>query len=237
MHGHVVADDWGLSSAINDGILELAKIGVINGVSILVDGQAAAYKTPELASIQNLSLGLHFNLTFESLFKSPKEATMRLLFSTPKARTILLEKIKSEFERQATALKSMIGRIDHLDGHEHLHVAPFVWNAIEPLAKRFGIKRVRSPLDWSLVFSSRAPLVPFALFFHRRLDRSYWSTQRFAYPLAKSFESPEAFRTYLERHRDCEVIVHPGRAEGKPSFSDSMRESRVKEFEILRALK
>lgn len=60
----ITADDWGLSPGVNQGILKLARLGVVKRVSLMANGSHLEKGLEELFSLEGVELGLHFNLTY-----------------------------------------------------------------------------------------------------------------------------------------------------------------------------
>src|SRR5438094_759071 len=59
----VNADDFGLSSGVNDGILEAHAAGVVSSVSVLVNAPGWEHAVAALRGTESLGVGLHLNLT------------------------------------------------------------------------------------------------------------------------------------------------------------------------------
>ena len=57
------ADDFGLSSGVNDGILEAHAAGVVSSVSVLVNAPGWEHAVAALRGTESLGVGLHLNLT------------------------------------------------------------------------------------------------------------------------------------------------------------------------------
>jgi hypothetical protein len=67
---------------------------------------------------------------------------IRYIFSTAARREMACE-VRAQFERfAATGLP-----LDHVDGHQHIHMQPAVFQALLPLARQFGAGGVRLPRD------------------------------------------------------------------------------------------
>jgi predicted glycoside hydrolase/deacetylase ChbG (UPF0249 family) len=132
------ADDYGLSAAVNAGVLRLAQAGRLTEVSCLVNGAAWTAGAPALVKLRDksggrLRVGLHFNLT-EGAPLSP--ALQRLWPRLPALSTLItqahlgrlpLAALGEELNAQLQAFEHATRRIPvHLDGHQHVHHLPGV---------------------------------------------------------------------------------------------------------------
>jgi chitin disaccharide deacetylase len=99
----VNADDFGLSPAINQGILEAHTSGVVTSTSLMVDGRGAERAAAVARSHPELSVGLHF----------VEDGTADLDDRVQLAGT---------FERQLERFRELIGADpSHIDSHHHVH--------------------------------------------------------------------------------------------------------------------
>jgi hopanoid biosynthesis associated protein HpnK len=169
----VNADDFGQSSEINRAVIRAHQGGVLSSASLMV-GAAAADEAMELAR-QNpaLAVGLHLVVVDGPSVLKPAEIPrlvnsdgrfpnqpvrlgLRYAFN-PLARRELGAEIAAQFERfVSTGLP-----LSHVDGHQHLHLHPAVFDLMLPLAKKFGAKRiriVRDDLRLALRYDSRRRL-------------------------------------------------------------------------------
>jgi predicted glycoside hydrolase/deacetylase ChbG (UPF0249 family) len=97
----VNADDLGMSSGVNRGIVEAHERGILTSASLMVD-TAAAKEAVELA--RGLPLGLHIVLDQRGRMLVPLE-------ETPK-----------ELERQLARFGELTGAMPtHVDSHHHIH--------------------------------------------------------------------------------------------------------------------
>ena len=116
----VVADDLGYDPAIDAGILEAHRDGVVTATSALVDGPfgAAAIRSAP----PTLAVGLHLDLPAGT--------------GEERAREELLRQLRA-FEEARGAPPT------HLDGHRHVHAEPGVLAAVLRVAGPLGL-RVRA---------------------------------------------------------------------------------------------
>lgn len=155
----VNADDFGRSTEINQAVIRAHREGVLNSASLMVAGSAAA-EAIELAH-QNpaLAVGLHLVVVDGAAVLPPQQIPhlvdsqgrfpnrpvrlgLRYAFSPP-ARRDLKDEITAQFERFAASGLAL----SHVDGHQHLHMHPAVYDLMLPLALKFGADRIRIVRD------------------------------------------------------------------------------------------
>ena len=254
------ADDLGAAEARNVGIFEAIQAGVVTSVSILANGQALEDALRRIRSQirQNISLGIHINLSEGR----PLSSNLRLLTGQDgcflkklSAHEILMRPEDPELEREISQeltnqIETLLDtgvRIDHLDGHQHVHVFPAVLPLAIKIAQKYKIPWMRIPKEPFPISGGRiipGPLKAEAQFFSRIAKR--------AWPQLKGPEvkAPNHFRgLYLKGRLSLpllfdllqeippgltELMVHPGRVSDRPfsgpfsAFSTSDREKELK---------
>ena len=132
------ADDFGLSQAVDRGILRLAAAGRLTEVSCIVNTEDWPGRLPELAALGavaagRLRIGLHFNLT-EGLPLSaelrrhwPRLPSLPRLLLLSHLRAVPGAALGAELRAQWARFEAAAGRPPaHLDGHQHVHHLPVV---------------------------------------------------------------------------------------------------------------
>jgi predicted glycoside hydrolase/deacetylase ChbG (UPF0249 family) len=147
----VCADDFGLSTPVDLGILRLARGGLVTAVTCLAEGPAFQRDAAALLAT-GASVGLHLDLT-EGLGGAPPVALGRLIarsylgsLDRPALRQHIAGQL-DDFERAA-------GRSpDFVDGHRHVHQLPIISGLlVDELARRYRARppplRVTVPRRW-----------------------------------------------------------------------------------------
>ena len=162
----VNADDFGHSAAINRAVIEAHTEGILTSASLMVNGDAFEEAIELGRAHPKLGVGLHLTLCRgratlswneipalvdkDGLFRtSPIAAGLKYFFSSP-AREQLRNEIRAQFEKfTRTGL-----RLDHVNGHLHLHMHPTVFALLLPELKnrRTAVRLMKDPIsvDWSL---------------------------------------------------------------------------------------
>ncbi len=227
----VTGDDWGMSPAINRGILDLARRKILNRVSVIVDAPFASFLMKELLEIPQVQIGLHFNLTYRTRFSSPGKLIAHGL--NPFRKKGEWEAwVRSEFSRQLEKLFGLIPTVSHIDGHHHVHIYPGIVEQIVPLAKARGVLDMRLPADPALWKTPKVLLLIFSLWAKFQFDRNGIKYKPCFYPQSKDFESGNRLYRALANKQGYEIILHPADEDDLKANAceDSYTYQRVTEF-------
>jgi predicted glycoside hydrolase/deacetylase ChbG (UPF0249 family) len=154
----VNADDLGADLARNRGIFAAVDAGIITSVSLLPNGPGLGDALDGIRARRGtrVSVGIHLNLSegaplgrgLEHLVGADGRFLGKLaahtLLAEP-ADPVLRQEIESELERQVQFLQGAGLCLDHLDGHQHVHVFPAAIEAAFEVAERHRIPWVRIP--------------------------------------------------------------------------------------------
>lgn len=150
-----VADDFGLCPSVDRAILELARTGGLDGASVLVT-HADPATVAELAEVPGFEVGLHLNLTEGHSVSAPVDAAS-LVHPDGRFRDVFdhvwrfgtrqlgAAAVVTEIAAQWDALEAMAGRVDYVDGHQHVHYVPPILDALARvvLSRRRSTPRLR----------------------------------------------------------------------------------------------
>lgn len=243
-------DDWGISPATNEAMLELVRNGIANRVSVLVDAPHVRHGWDDLLALERIGkvkVGLHYNLTYGERGLGGPAALLRAAlglgggaveFASGASGASYAEYFLGELERQTTMLRELGVTPRALDGHHHAHIFPGVWSVIRERVLALGYQRVRLPLDPRLLLTTKAPVALFALWVlpsFRRLSRQGKLSYRFClYPTGRDLQSSAHLSQLLSRYPEREVILHPAARDdfAAAGWEDSYRGERVREFEL-----
>lgn len=155
----VNADDFGLHSSVNHGIIEGYEKGCIRSTSFVAAG-VAAEEAAELAKKNpGLGVGIHLTLVAERPVLPPSEVSSLLgengylmpdhtaFIRRYMLGGIRMEELYAECEAQILRAMEMGVRPTHIDSHQHLHVLPGVIRTVLLLAKKFGFTKMRLPAE------------------------------------------------------------------------------------------
>jgi predicted glycoside hydrolase/deacetylase ChbG (UPF0249 family) len=236
----VNADDFGISEAVNRGIVEAHEHGIVTSTSIMATGPAFEHAI-ELARLHpSLAVGVHLVLTDHrpligtsaaaSLVRADGafEPHLRQLLTRRLRGRVSMAEVLRELDEQIRRVRAAGIAINHLDGHQHVHVLPGIAQVVAELAEAHGIFAVRYPAERirgymlrSLEHAQRvveqAALSVFCASspFGRRLRRSD-EFVGFYFGGRLDEANLETVLVGLPRRGTVELMCHPGHEDMKP---------------------
>lgn len=153
-------DDLGVTHGLNQAVLACAAAGVTTAAAIRTNGAAFADAVARVVpAVPDLELGLHLNLT-EGRPDLPPEAVPELVdrrgrFRRGFARYLaemphqprLRAAVERELRAQLQTARAAGLAIDHVNGHQHVHLVPAVFEVVCRLMTELGIGIVRLPRE------------------------------------------------------------------------------------------
>jgi predicted glycoside hydrolase/deacetylase ChbG (UPF0249 family) len=249
------ADDFGMTSGINRGILEAFEAGALRSASIMpvMPGFEEAADAARRAG-DALGVGLHVTLTAgRPLTRCPSlvDAETGEFLS---ARRLLVRAYRggvrwsdavAECSAQLAFCRATGVRVTHVDGHHHVHAFPVIRDAVAHVARRERIRvRRRRPSEgyWIRPAGARRlpALVALGLLARTLGDEppSLASADHFA---GVALVGSARFEAELLRLLDrlplgtTELMVHPGYVDGPLPGGDRYRAGRERELRALTA--
>jgi chitin disaccharide deacetylase len=162
----VNADDFGLTSGVNRGILEVHTRGVVTSATLMACGMKFQEAASLAAQAPDLSVGCHVVLVDGTPTLNATEVPSLVANPTPRFRQSLIRfaglattgrldpmQIEAEVTAQIRKLQAAGIRVSHLDSHKHTHMFPAVFKPLLRAAKSCGVRAVRNPFE-PLVFAT-----------------------------------------------------------------------------------
>ena len=229
----VNADDFGLSEAVNRGIVAAHRDGIVTAASLTACGPAFEHAAALAAETPSLDLGVHLTLTQLAPVTAP-DAVASLVDSDGRfaadafvlARRYLrglldLAEVRKELDAQIRRVRDAGLAISHLDGHQHVHVLPGVAHVVADLAAAYDIRAARHPAE---------PVRSYMLANGRRLGEQLALKAVCAVSPLRSLKRTTSFAGFyfggrlteknlttllqhLPRRGTIELMCHPGEAE------------------------
>jgi len=145
------ADDFGLSSGVNRGIIKAWREGILTSASLMVGGSSFEEAVQLANENPGLQVGLHLTLVqgrgIVEHERSPSITDFMGNFTDDPVlagmRYFFLKKLRSqlyrEIEGQIVKFKESGLNLSHIDGHLNIHMHPVVFDILNELMPRHGI--------------------------------------------------------------------------------------------------
>jgi predicted glycoside hydrolase/deacetylase ChbG (UPF0249 family) len=244
----LVADDYGISRAVNAAIRDLLERGAINATSVMV--VASGFDDSEAAKLNSLradaAIGLHFTLTapFRPLSEgyAPLHGggflSLRQTFLAAMLRRLSAAALTREIEAQVARFTAAFGRPpDFIDGHQHVHLFPRIGACLLSLARQSAPGAwVRQCGRVSPSFSDRKGVVLDLLSRHfRRLAQASGVRTNPAFAGTYDFHSDANFADLFPRFLDGlpdegVIMCHPGTVDDELARNDQLTTLREREY-------
>ena len=228
------ADDFGLSRAVNDGILDAARNGILTSATIMANGPAFDDAIARAKTLPELGIGVHLNILRGHPVAAPDPLLldaerrfhggflgMRTRLRTPH----FLQAARTEYRAQIARVLAAGIRPTHLDSEKHHAAWPALARVVDDLAAEFGIPAVRVPAEPVVYTARHLPWNGMRRLFEagllsviaRRLPRMPAHPDHF-FGQTHIGAMTEAVWLALAAHCPngvTEVMVHPGRADAE----------------------
>jgi len=143
----ITADDFGLTTEVNEAIERAHRDGVLTSASTMIAEEAAGDAVARARRLPSLRVGLHITVvdgrsivTGKPLPKNLFAAGVAYFFFR---RAELEREIRAQFEAFAkTGLP-----LDHVDAHHHMHTHPTVFSTILRVGREYGMRAIRIPRE------------------------------------------------------------------------------------------
>lgn len=214
------ADDFGLSSGVNRGIIEAFDAGVVSSTTIMVNLSGFDDAIARLKGCSRLGVGLHFNLTYGCPL-SPMNKVPSLVDETGsfsrKVENWEEAEVRIELTAQWCRLQNAGIKVDHLDSHHNVQKYRTVYRPMVILARQEKIAMRR--LQTEPVIN-----IPHPRSADRFIDDLYFEGDGLE-RIIKNFASIEPGIT--------ELMCHPGYADEEVFAISAWTTERERELEVL----
>jgi chitin disaccharide deacetylase len=139
----VTADDVGLHRGMTEGAIRAHRDGIVTACSISANGRDFDDAVARLRDFPDLEVGVHLTLVEERALTTGQPMPRNYL------RFILKRgNVEDELRKQIERVLETGLRATHLNGHQHLHQWPRVFDVVQRLAPEYGIAYVRKVHDF-----------------------------------------------------------------------------------------
>lgn len=153
------ADDFGLSTGTNLGILRAYKEGLLTSTSLMTTTPGFNMAVKLIRKCPNLGVGVHLSLTSGKSVLKPKlvnklvhdggefyPSFTRVLFKSQTDRDYLFQ-VREELNAQFNKAKKAGINLDHINSERHVHMIPKIYPLVLEIAKKNKIKYLRVPKE------------------------------------------------------------------------------------------
>ncbi len=139
-------DDFGRSKNISLSIIKSLTKGNLNSVSIIMNYIDKSYHL-KLKKIKNINKRLHLNLTEIPSYKVKENkflsnlSFIRLIFLSDSKKKVIYKEIISQISSYKKIYRPKYLKID---GHQHVHMIPWILRYLLQIKKKYRIKEIRN---------------------------------------------------------------------------------------------
>ncbi len=168
----VTADDFGLSTEVNEAVERAHLHGILTSASLMVGSFACADAVERARCLPSLRIGLHLVLVEarpvlpperipdlvdgSGFFRADMARSGAAMFFLPSVRRQLTDEIEAQFAAYAkTGLP-----LDHVDAHKHFHLHPTIAGTLIEVGRRYGMRAVRVPFEPQTIVRRIDPAAP-----------------------------------------------------------------------------
>jgi chitin disaccharide deacetylase len=153
------ADDFGLTTGVNEGIIRAHRQGVLTSATLMATGHAFDDAVERARATTTLGIGCHLVLTGGIAISRPEEipsladkrgvlpdslATFVARVSSGKVRA---GDIAREIRAQVEKIRRAGIEPTHFDSHKHTHAHPSVMKVLAQVSEELRIKCIRNPIE------------------------------------------------------------------------------------------
>lgn len=241
-------DDFGMNDSINQACISLNKLKKINSISVIMNYQDQ-YKIKKYLKRYNGKIGLHLNWTEnkptikklktkfynQGCFQGYKKILASYIFGK-----LNYDDLYKEAENQLRMLKKISPKIDHIDGHQHIHMLPILWRVVNDLASKYKIPRVRHPIEkiyWGDQFSLIFKKIIF--YFLSFFNKKYYNLRYFNF-FGHSLQNSKNYKKIIisklkENNKYSEIMIHVSKKKDLIK-KEKIKFGRLREYLIIKQL-
>ena len=217
----VNADDFGLSEAVNYGILSAHKNGIVTSTTIMPNMPAFDNAVNILKENSELGCGVHMTLSLnEPVLKNHKTIVdnngkfFRRDTNELVREKFDLDEVYNEFCAQIDKVINSGIKIDHLDSHHHVHTLESLKPVIEKIVKKYNLP-IRGGFEYSINYDKTIPIID--SFYGENITEDYF----------------DKFIDEIKKYDVVDFMCHPSFIDESLVNFTSYSMQRMKEYSIL----
>ena len=208
----VNADDFGLSEAVNYGIISAYKNGIVRSTTIMAGMPAFDHAVELLKENKGLGCGVHMTLSLNKPVLNYHKTIVdengnfyRRITNELIEEKFDLDEVYEEFCSQINKVINSGVNVDHLDSHHHV---------IEKIVKKYNLP-IRGGFESKLDYDKVIPMTE--SFYNENVTEDYF----------------EKYMDELKKHDVIDIMCHPAFVDEYLVNSTSYAMQRMKEYSIL----
>lgn len=197
------ADDFGISTNINNAILNAIKDGYVTSSTILAVGDKVDEAIEMTKNLPHqVSFGIHLALTDNLKSLSDAKLFSENNWRYNRLNIFQLRHIIKEFSLQVEKLQKNGIEITHIDTHHHIHRFPLVLLAVIYIGKKYKINKMRT----QILCHNKKLFNKFYRKIHNRLLRLFKFITPNCYTDFVHFKNTDNYNS----NQTIEIMCHPG---------------------------
>lgn len=138
---------------MTEGAIRAHEQGIVTACSVVANGAAFEHAAERLRDVRSLAVGVHLTLVGERPLSRAVPSLVagnglfhesyRAFFPRYLARRIDIGEVEHELRMQVERLLGAGLRPTHVNGHQHLHLLPRIFDLVQQLAEEYDIDYVR----------------------------------------------------------------------------------------------
>ncbi|MFH1456113.1 MAG: ChbG/HpnK family deacetylase [archaeon] len=244
-HLIVNADDFGVSMPVNKGIIAGHKKGIITSTSILANSPCFEESVKMLKENPTLKVGVHLNITSGKAVSNLKNLVNKnnnFKFYNQHLLGLYLidnKEVAKELNAQIKRVVKAGIKPDHINGHSHIHIFPYILDLIIKLAKKYKIKKIRLPIEKGPIKFGRQTWKYYMLNYYakrsqKRFNKAGLDYSNHFYGLFLTGNPTKDYFLNILNNLEkgfTEIMVHPGYIDHNKK--DWVAQNRLNELKIL----
>ena len=213
------ADDFGLSEAVNYGIISSYKSGVVRSTSTMANMPGFEHAMELLKENENLGCGVHMTMScYKPVLSNLKTIVDENGYFIRRINNEVIEnmdldEIYEEFCAQIEKVKAKTN-ITHLDSHHHVHTLQKLRPVIERILEKYDLP-IRGGFEYDFNYSKIKPLID--TFYGDNVSEDYFMKKV----------------DYLKEYEIADIMCHPAYIDDFLMKTTSYSMARINEHKIL----
>ncbi|HLJ75580.1 MAG TPA: hopanoid biosynthesis-associated protein HpnK [Thermoanaerobaculia bacterium] len=143
----ITADDFGLTTAVNEAIERAHRDGVLTSASMMMAEDAADDAVARARRLPSLRVGLHITVVDGRSMVTGKPLPGNLFAAGVAYFFFRRRELDREIRAQFAAFAKTGLPLDHVDAHHHMHTHPTVFSTILRVGRDYGMRTIRIPRE------------------------------------------------------------------------------------------